>query len=61
MSIYFLKNKVMEIIQKRDYSGSDQDSIDVGGEKWMDSKCVLKEEPHRFGWEKRNREESGMT
>ena len=51
----------MEIIQKRDYSGSDQDGIDVGGEKWMDSKCVLKEEPHRFGWEKRNREESGMT
>lgn len=43
-----------EIIQERDDSGSDQPS--GGGKKWWESRYILKEEPTRFGCEKKERE-----
>ena len=35
---------VIAVIQMRDNSGSDQGHSGKGGEKWPDSKCILKVE-----------------
>lgn len=46
---------MMAIIQERDDSGSDQVRRGGGGEKWLDSIYILKEEPARLGCEKKDK------